>query len=134
MSLPRAVRFAPLWWGRHSCIWWGRHSCLSRVRERGMYSSPRADSEKLSFSPTSSRHLLLILQQLRHTLQHPQGISPHPHVVIALGQPSDLIDQLPPPDLPQHPQRRNPVLSPAIAQHVKELLPRRGNLHPTQRL
>ena len=34
-------------WGRHSCLWWGRHSCLSRVRERGMYSSPRADSECL---------------------------------------------------------------------------------------
>ena len=32
-------------WGRHSCLWWARHSCLPRVRERGMYSSPRADSE-----------------------------------------------------------------------------------------
>ena len=46
-------------WGRHCLVgqtflsaggadilvcWWGRHSCLSRVRERGMYSSPRADS------------------------------------------------------------------------------------------
>src|SRR3954453_37900 len=80
------------------------------------------------------RRLVLRLRHLRDAAQDCQGIPPHLQVGVALGQPPDLAQQLPPAYLAQGPQRRHPVLRALVAEHRHELPAGGGDLHRVQRL
>src|SRR5579864_5252779 len=87
-----------------------------------------------AWGTSSSRRLLLFPDQFGHRLYDRDGVPADAEVVIALGEPADLVDHLPPPDLAQRPEGGNAVLGALVSEHVEKLLAGRADLHPAKGL